>query len=240
MGFDLERTAIFEFSLPFEMDQCQWFALLAQIVLSEPDGPPAFSSLEDVPLTAETYTRVLEKVPSTVAEILRDVVEDFPEDPIPLENIDFEDVLTDECTRGGLDNVLMQCFTNSAGLFELVGEMANDVELAYTRVYQFDSSNSIHQMRLRIKGEVDIGEDYERGWEFAETCHTSLYMIPSDASAAVTRASGVGVQLRARDRMWSSEHTAEQAAKLERVLSRCRLSATDLAGWHVLLTEQGG
>ena len=240
MGFDLDASASYEFSLPVDADAAEPFALTAQVLLSPADGPRAFRSLEDVPLTKGMYMRVREAAPVGLATEMEEIV--TTQLPFYLgagstEAEAWTATLTNPSV-GGLADLLR--FYNR----DLLAAATPEVEFVRSEVFDMegrhpDGRAAVHA-RLRHK-DYDTAHYEDHGLHLYDKWPWyGLEVYEYCAKEANAEARSLKIPLKAKDRRWSEERHAREAAMLQHVAARLGLAATDSPAWRLVLDVSGG
>ena len=240
MGFSLDAIASYEFSVPVDADATEPFALTAQVLLSPADGPPAFRSLEDVPLTQGMYMRVREAAPVGLATEMQEIVTkrlSFYLGDGSTETEAWQETLTNPST-GGLADLLR--FRNR----DLLAAATPEVEFVQSEVFDMegrhpDGRAAVHA-RLRHK-DYDTAHYEDRGWHLYDKWPWyGLEVYEFSAKEANAEARSLKIPLKAKDRRWSEARRAREAAMLQHVAARLGLVATDSPAWRLVLDVSGG
>lgn len=237
MGIDLDAIGTFEFSMPVAVETQQSFAVVAQLLLGPAEGTLAFPSLDDVPLTKETFFQVLAAAPTEFAAELETLGAkwiDFYLDEMPSEAGAWEELLTNPSTGEVADFL-------STNLDRLVEAVAPDIEFVLS---EFGGMQEMKEpathARLRLK-DYDTAHYEDRGWHLCdEWPWFGLDASACTAKQANAEARSLKIPLKAKERRWSEARRAREAATLQHVGARLGLVATGPPAWRLVLDVSGG
>ena len=239
MGFDLDALATYEYSLPVAVKPQRSFALTAQLLLSPTEGPPAFPSLRDVPLTKATFALVRDAVPKELADELETRVAKYLEyyqKRSTTEDAVWKQLLTNECNDqvGGLFRIRFP---------SLLEERMPGIELVVSEVYDMEDRSdgrAATHTRLRLK-DYDSGYYEDRGWHLCDQWPWfGLEARECTAKEANSEARSLKIPLKAKERLWTDARRASEAATLEQACARLGLVAKGLPAWRLVLDVSGG
>lgn len=240
MGFDLDALASYEFSMPVDVETRQFFAVVAQLLLSPAEGPLAFPSLDDVPLTKETFFQVLTAAPTEFAAELETLGAkwiSFYLGTMRSEAVAWEEMLTNPST-GEVSDFLR------ANVDRLLNTLAPGIELVVSEAYDMEDRHSdgraATHTRLRLK-DYDTAHYEDRGWHLVdEWPWFGLEARACKAKEANAEARSLKIPLKAKDRHWSEARRAHEMAMLQQVGVRMGLVTTGPPAWRLVLDVSGG